>query len=324
MIFPWQKEQWQKLVNLKNENRLPHALLLSGMSGTGKASFADHLSRLLLCQQNKADEACLCHPCRLIAGRAHPNVLWIEPEKTGQAIKVDQVRYVSEFVNQSSFQDGYRIVLIHPADAMNVNAANALLKTLEEPAPNAILVLVADQHARLPATVLSRCQRITFPQPKKAEALGWLMQELKDKTIEPELLLNLANGAPFAALKLVEEEALTCRQTLFQTLYALSQKQGDPIVCAAQGKDSELIPWLNFFLSWLKDLSWLQLTEDETVLTNQDYLKELTELKQKTQLTNNIKLMEYAQKLRGQISVGINLNKQLVMESLFIRWVEGK
>lgn len=324
MIFPWQHEQWQQLINLKNENRLPHALLLSGMGGTGKESFADHLSRLLLCQQNKAETDCECHTCRLIAGRAHPNVLWIEPEKSGQAIKVDQVRHVSEFVNQSSFQDGYRVILIHPADAMNINAANALLKTLEEPASGAILVLIADQHARLPATILSRCQRIAFPQPRKQEALAWLAQQLKDTTIQPELLLELANGAPFAALKLIEEKALACRQTLFQMLYALNQKQSDPIVCAAQGKDSDLLPWLDFLLSWLRDLSWLQLTEDETVLINQDYRAELIELKQKTQLNNNIKLMEYAQKLRGQISVGINLNKQLVMESLFIRWAEGR
>ena len=82
-----------------------------------------------------------CHACRLIAGRAHPNVLWVEPEKEGQTIKVDQIREVSEFVNQSSLQGVHRIVLINPANAMNMHAANALLKTLEEPSSGAIIFI---------------------------------------------------------------------------------------------------------------------------------------------------------------------------------------
>lgn len=322
MIFPWQAEQWQHVLKAKKDNRLPHALLLMGMPGMGKAIFAHHFSRLLLCQQ-QAEDGCACHSCRLIAGRAHPNVLWIEPEKAGQAIKVDQVREISDFVNHSSFHEGDRIVLIHPADAMNMSAANALLKTLEEPSSGALLVLIADHASRLPATILSRCQRILFPTPKKADALHWLASQITDDAIQPEQLYHLAHGAPLAALKLIEADVLTVRQDLYRALYALSEKKSDPLTEALQGKEAELLPWVDCLLSWLKDLAWLQLTNDQSSLMNHDYARELSELKQKTVLKKNMTLMECAQQIRGQLSLGINLNKQLVMESLLIKWAEG-
>lgn len=324
MIFPWQSEQWKQLARSRQENRLPHALLFTGIAGTGKAKFAYHFSRLLLCQRNSEETNCDCHNCRLIAGRAHPNVLWIEPEKAGQAIKVDQIREVSDFINHSSFHDGYRLVVVNPANAMNASAANALLKTLEEPSSGAIMVLVSDQHARLPATILSRCQRIIFPRPKKEAALSWLKLQLTDKAVNPEWLLNIANGAPFAALRLIEDDTLTVRQELFQALYSLYQKQGDPLALAARTKEVELTGWLDLVLSWLKDLVLLQLTDNQTELINQDYIQEFSELKQKTVLQANIKFMEYVQRLRGQLSLGFNLNKQLVVESVFIKWAEER
>ena len=168
MIFPWQVNQWQQLLQAKSQQRLAHAMLFTGLPGIGKAIFAQHFSSALLCQKLNPDgNPCdRCHSCRLIAGRAHPNMLWLEPEKPGQAIKIDQVRDVSEFISQTSLQGDYRIVIINPADDMNTNAANALLKTLEEPSSGAHLILISNQNERLPATILSRCQRVVFQRPE--------------------------------------------------------------------------------------------------------------------------------------------------------------
>ena len=325
MIFPWQQEQQQQLWHAKQQARLPHALLFTGIAGTGKAQFADGFTRTLLCQQvtPQGDYCNQCHACRLIQGRAHPNVLWIEPEKEGQAIKVDRIRDVSEFISQSSLQGEYRVVIIHPAHAMNINAANALLKTLEEPASGALIILISAQSGQLPATILSRSQRVLFPVPKKEQALHWLKSQLTDNTLDPELLLNLAQGAPLAALKLVHDEIVPIRQELFQIFYRLSKNQCDPLKAAATLQAINPLWLIDFSLSWSMDLLRLQLGESVDRIMNKDYGTQLTELKQQTQLNNNTDFMNYLQQLRKQLCVGINLNKQLVVEGLLLRWLEG-
>lgn len=322
MHYPWQQEQWQRLQHARQAKRLPHALLFAGLAGTGKVEFAQHFAQALLCQQIQAQGyACnTCHACRLIETRAHPNVLWIEPEKEGQAIKVDQIRNVSEFVNQSSLQGEHRIVIINPASDMNTNAANALLKTLEEPSAGAMLILICDQLSALPATVLSRCQHIHFACPPSEQVKPWLTNQIEDKTIDIELLLRLANGAPLAAIELFKNDILPLRQSLYQLL---SQPQLDPIKASNSLQDLDVLQFLDFMLLWIMDILRLQLGANTNELTNIDYQQPLNHLKTTTQVTANTRLMDYLQKCRTQISVGINLNKTLVMESILIRWLAG-
>src|SRR5437867_10551148 len=131
MTYPWHTNQWQQLWRSKNENRLPHALLLSGVVGIGKAKFADDFARALLCRASPDFYCKQCHSCRLMQDRVHPNVVLVEPDGEGHAIKVDQIRGIIDFMNQSSLHGDYRIAIISPAISMNANAANALLKTLE-------------------------------------------------------------------------------------------------------------------------------------------------------------------------------------------------
>lgn len=288
----WQSEQFQLLWRAKNDNRLPHALLFTGLKGTHKAALAQGFCAALLCQQVTAQgKPCgQCQSCRLIAGRVHPNVLWVEPEKAEVAIKVDQIRAVNDFINHTSLQGEHRIVIIHPADEMNISAANALLKTLEEPSTGALLILINDQRGRLPATILSRCQRVLFPPPTRDQALVWL-------TNQPS------------------------RLDLFQTLIRLAEGKGDPIKSASELQNNDPLQLLDCFLSWVVDLLRLQLNSDSDNLINKDFSQQLMELKQKTQLKKNIKLMEYVQHLRTQLCEGINFNKQLMLESLFIEWI---
>ena len=326
MIFPWQHNQWQQLLHAKQVNQLPHALLFSGIAGTGKVQFASSFARALLCQAPEAGEinhSCQCHSCRLMEGRAHPNVLWVEPEKAGQAIKVDQIREASDFIYQSALQGKYRIVLINPANEMNINASNALLKTLEEPPPGAIIILISHQSSYLPATILSRCQRINFPRPNDEDALKWLQHELKDSAVDHRLLLSLAHGAPLAALNLNQDDIFSARKDLFDDLCLLKQKQGDPIKSAAKIQDTDPLQTIDFALSFITDLLRLQLGSELKDISNRDYESQLIELKQQTCMDQNTQLMDYLQNLRAQICGGINLNKQLMIENLLIRWMES-
>jgi DNA polymerase III subunit delta' len=321
MIFSWQKEQWQHLWRAKLENRLAHAWVFVGISGTGKSVFADHFTRALLCQNvNSEGESCdTCHACRLMAGRVHPNILWIEPEKA--VIKIDQIREVANFVNESSLQGKYRMVIMNPANAMNANAANALLKTLEEPSQDAILILISDQNGHLPPTILSRCQRLFFPRPPTPLAIEWLHRQLrhaKKNTLDPELMLNLAQGAPLSAWQFMQEETFSVRHELFQ---ALSQMKGDPIKSAMKMQDRDLLKVLDLILSWVMDLLRLQLGGTIHHLVNKDYAHPLMELKSQRPPHFSIQFMEYLSHLRIQICTGFNLNKQLTIENMLIRWM---
>jgi len=285
-------ELFQQLWLAKKKNRLPHALLWVGLKGTNKALFAKSFSKALLCAQvaDTGVPCCACHVCHLVENRVHPNLLWIEPEKEGSTIKVDQIRIVSEFTNQTSLQGEYRIVIIHPADNMNINAANALLKTLEEPASGALLVLISDQLGKLPATILSRCQRVIFPSPNKEQTLLWLREQ-------PE------------------------RQHLFQALVALVEGKGDIIKSAAALQDADPVLLIDFFLSWVIDLIRLQVTLEVTNIFNSDCEAMLLMAQQKTIPQKMVRLMDSLQQLRSQCSMGINFNKQLMLESLFMQWM---
>lgn len=324
MIFPWQMQQWQQLWQAKTAKRLPHALLFSGIPGTGKTQFAEEFSRALLCKENKIDGlSCgACHACRLVDGRSHPNVMWVEPEKAGQAIKVDQIRAVSEFANQSALQGEYVIVIIHPANNMNVNAANALLKTLEEPPGNAVLILLSNQSEKMPATILSRCQKINFPKPATKVGISWLSSQLTDTSANAELLLKLANGAPLAALQLMQEEKMSVRHNFYQNLCAFQAKQIDPLKTAATLQELDCLVVVDFMLSFVMDIARLQLNAEVTDIINQDFTQQLQALAHATPISKVTRMMEYLQVLRNQLGTGLNLNKQLIMEGLMIRWIE--
>lgn len=174
--YPWQKAQWRQLWQRHRNGQLPHALLLHGPEGIGKEDFAHLAANSLLCEQtSESGQACgECKSCQLLASDNHPDFVSLQPEETGKAIKVDQIRELIQLMTLSPHFSGYRTVLISPAEQMNMAAANSLLKTLEEPQENTVIILVTSQLSRLPATIRSRCQMLRFAMPDKTLALSWL------------------------------------------------------------------------------------------------------------------------------------------------------
>ncbi|OGT41322.1 MAG: DNA polymerase III subunit delta' [Gammaproteobacteria bacterium RIFCSPHIGHO2_12_FULL_37_34] len=326
MIYAWQQKQWQQLWRMKCDNRLPHALLLSGLLGIGKTQFADHIAQTILCEQNNhvsQQESCnRCHACHLVMTNVHPDVLRVEPVQADGAIVIDQIREVSDFINQSSLQGKNKIVIIRFADQMNLYAAHALLKTLEEPSPGSLILLISHQNERLLATIRSRCQLLTFPRPPQEQALQWLCAQLKDKdnNIRPEWLLEIAHGAPLAALKLLTGNLLSLRQQIFEAFYL----SDDPLHRAAMMQDQHALQIVDFCLSWITDLLRLQLSGETNIIINKDYTKQLIELRKSTVVSHNTALMLYLLELRKRLCQGVHFNKQLMVESVFIRWKMGQ
>ncbi|OZA07197.1 MAG: DNA polymerase III subunit delta', partial [Methylotenera sp. 17-45-7] len=186
-IYPWQNALWHSLT--QSRSKLHHAFLMYGRAGVGKYDFALNFSQSLLCpNKNETGYACQqCASCHWFSDESHPDFRLITPEQNDSAdedvssakktkkktqISVAQIRELSDFLSLSSHQSsGLRIVLIHPAEALNLAAANALLKMLEEPAPDVVFILIAHQLQRLLPTVLSRCQKIKMPIPDQTQAL---------------------------------------------------------------------------------------------------------------------------------------------------------
>ena len=185
--YPWHQAQWQTIEKSIYNNRLAHALLLTGQAGLGKKQFASDISASVLCQSPSAhQQACgQCNSCQLIESESHPDVLVVAAEAKGKAIKVDQIRHVSEVLNQSSQKAGYKVVIIESAESMNISASNALLKSLEEPAGKSLLILTTE--GQLIPTITSRCSQINFSTPEKSLALKWLKQQTQNPKAEKAL-----------------------------------------------------------------------------------------------------------------------------------------
>jgi DNA polymerase-3 subunit delta' len=222
----WCTAAWNLLAARAAQGTLPHALLLCGPIGLGKRALLEAFVRARLCESPRDGCACgVCRTCKLLAAGSHPDRLRVtfEPNpKTGvmrKEIVVDQVRALSARLALASQFGGWQVAVIDPADAMNPAAQNALLKTLEEPSDASLIVLIADQPWRLTATIRSRCQRVDFEIPARADALAWLAAR---GVAAADSVLAAAGGNPGQAWLLAEQGGMQRRQDVARDLLALA------------------------------------------------------------------------------------------------------
>lgn len=223
---PWCVPLWDGLAARAASGTLPHALLVCGPAGLGKRALVDAFVRARLCNAPRDGHACgNCRSCGLLSAGTHPDRMRVtlEPNpKTGvmrKEIVVDQIRSLSAHLAMASQLGGWQVAVIDPADEMNPASQNALLKTLEEPSAASLIVLVADQPWRLSATVRSRCQRVDFTVPARADALAWL----ETRGVEhADAALSAAGGNPGAAWLLAEQCGMQRRQEVARDLLALA------------------------------------------------------------------------------------------------------
>ena len=247
-LLPWQQPQWQQFVQTRQNNRLPHALLLAGTYGIGLKEFADIMSISLFCRSPLENylPCGQCRACELFVSGNHPDIYRIEPEEEGKQIKVEQIRELIGFINLKSQYEGYKVALITPADNMNRSAANTLLKTLEEPPEFSLLILLSHRPSLLPITIRSRCQQIWFNPVYDQTAIEWLEQKMQDATQADELL-KMAGGAPVAALELMENGSIDKQKTIIDDLELLQKSEQDPIKVAEKWNaygSNQVFSWL--------------------------------------------------------------------------------
>lgn len=259
-LSPWQQRAYQHAASALAGGQMGHATLIVGPQHLGKRVLAEHLARRVLCLSPRADgEACgTCRSCTLFASRsqydppetrpdgtpsqpwghsAHPDLMFIGYEinqKTGKPrteLVIEQVRSLSEKLTLTPRMGDTVVALVDPADAINYNAFNALLKTLEEPQPGRYLWLLSSNPARLPATIRSRCQRLELRLPPHAEALEWLRARGHAANTASEAL-DAARGHPGLADAWIAKDGMTLRRSVQRDADALQSGQAAAVELA--------------------------------------------------------------------------------------------
>jgi len=325
MTYSWHKSEFDSL--LKRKDRLPHALLLRGVHGIGKLAFAEALARALLCENPGADRvACgRCTACRWMGQGGHPDFRRLEPdslaepkdgeqgaekkEKASVQIPVEQVRGIADFINISSHRGGVKVVLIHPAEALNANAANALLKNLEEPPPGTYFLLVAHRWHQLLPTIKSRCQHIALPRPSAKAARDWLKEQ---GVGNPDLALAQAGGAPLLARQF-DEEYWQRREGF---LKAIGGRAFDALMVAEQLRDHAPALVVGWLQRWSHDLVNYKATGK--VSYNPDFAASIAAAAEKVDLLEAARFLRHM--VRLQRIVFHPLNTRLFFEELLLTY----
>lgn len=320
----WHGEAWTQVLQQIRSNKLPHALLVCADSDTGKRHFATLLAQFLLCTRPAEDAPCgECSQCRLNAVGNHPDLIVVEAEAASRVIKVDQVRELRSFVESTSHAAGYRVVILDPAETLNLNGANALLKSLEEPPAQVLFLLLSDRPKALLPTIASRSQVLRLPQPTRVQSLAWLANHTRSDFESLEKLLTLAQERPLLALSLHQQGLLEQLQDTDAAMLDLLMGRRLPSVLASTYAKQGGNETLSLLVLWTASLSRFLMSGHPRFLVSDPQreaarlLGQVGEARQQTQRL--FTLYTDISSTRQQISNGGNPNLQLLLEDIFIR-----
>lgn len=310
-LLPWQKAVWQCLEVYRRHDRLPQALLLSGPSGLGKRQLVQRFAKILLCANRSACGHCFA--CRLLEAGTHPDCVTVAPE-ADKDLTVDKIRDLIDTLALKPQYGQGRVVVIHSSDRMNTAAANSLLKTLEEPAPGTMIVLLSEFPGRVPVTIRSRCQHLKLAVPPLEVSRLWLKgQGFAEEMAELALALN--GGAPLAARDWLLSDAPAKRGKFLKVLSQLFEGRKDPVILAQGWQDEPLEQIIAWLLALTADLVRLSMGLEEPLL-NPD---QRTWLQVKAKELNLARLFKFWQRLlEMREAVHTQLNKALLLEALFL------
>jgi DNA polymerase III subunit delta' len=246
---PWLAAPLQQLQRARSAGRFPSALLIHDRRGIGGEAVAQYAARLALCSE--PDAPCgRCRDCRLFEVQQHPDFLLVTPLEDSKQIRVEQIRELCEQLALTAHRGAATVAVLTPADSLNANAANALLKTLEEPRAGVSLILVSAEPSRLPATILSRCQRLVLTPPQRAASIAWL-ERRRGRGPWSEVL-DVLGEAPFEALTLDPTAVARIKRETERALDAAAGARLDVAATADQwGRADSLELRLTCFENWL-------------------------------------------------------------------------
>jgi DNA polymerase-3 subunit delta' len=314
--LPWLQSAQHRLRAALAAQRLPHSLLLLSIPGLGAEQLTNWITALTLCE-SQAERPCgVCASCRLLRADNHPDSHIVRLEEDARQIKVEQVRGLIESLTLKSYRGGYKVGVIEAAECLNANGANAFLKTLEEPTPDTVLVMIARPSHRLPATIASRCLRLSLQPPSHEVAVAWLKAHAAGPaaTHSWDAALNLAGGAPLLALELDAPAIAALDEEMSESLEQLADGSVDVTLLADRWMKSN--PGLR--ITWLEN--WITCRVHASLGTPVSHQSaepvRLPAALLKAKIRALFELLDAARDLRRLASTG--LNQQLALEALLL------
>lgn len=336
-IFPWQQAAWDQLQLMRA--RMPHAILFHGAAGIGKAQFIEHFAKSLLCENaGPGGHACgACVSCGWFDQQNHPDYRRVRPEaledepagdgeeggeegkkaaksKTpSKDIKIEQIRALSDFMNISTHRQGLRVVVLYPAENLNMPASNALLKTLEEPPPGTVFLVSSNSLDRLLPTILSRCRKFALPLPPFNEALAWLKEQ---GVPDAESWLREQGGAPLAAQAQAETGSREEMDVFLQLLASPGVEAA--LRCADKLQKVPLANLVSWQQRWLYDMFSYKLSG--TIRYYPRYRKELAALADKVHISKLTGAIKGANERRA--TADHPLSPKLFIEDMLLEYTK--
>ena len=313
-----QDRQIEMLINAIKRRNVSHAYLFSGIPGIGKMTTATAMAKVLNCEANNGDFCDYCTSCKKIEHRNHPDILWIEPE--GDYIKIDQIRRMQEQIKYRPYEGRNKVVITDKAEKMNLQSSNCLLKTLEEPPPHTVLILLTTAPFQVLPTIRSRCQRVMF-QPLSAELVIEVLREKQGgESGELKLIASLAGGSIGKAIQWMERGVLKERKKLLEKINHLNKGHITEILDLAEslGEDKEtLMENLDLLRLWFRDLLIFKETDQPKYLINRDLKNEVSTIAFRLSLPA---LFEKVQTLNeAQLALQGNVNPRIAMETMLLK-----
>jgi DNA polymerase-3 subunit delta' len=306
--LPWLEPLRAQVERAAARGRLPHALLIHAAPGLGGELLAAWIAAFVLCD-SRAEAPCgRCATCMLVAAGNHPDLLWIAREEDAKQLLIDQIRVLCDQLSLKSYRGGYKVAVVSSADLMTEQAANALLKTLEEPPPQSLVILCSARPSRLPATIVSRCQRLTIPTPPREAALAWLA------TQEPgdwARILDFAAGAPLRALEMKAGAFEEIDADMRQVFARLARRELDIPTTVERWTDRTGKALLETRLEWIE--TWIT----DSVRSALSGAADLQSQRGIRKIRGLYGVLDQARGMRLELST--SLNAQLAAEELLLR-----
>ncbi len=311
--LPWLKSAQARIRQATDRERLPHSLLILSPPGLGAELLAGWAGGLALCMHESVRPCGECASCQLLRADSHPDLHVVRLEEDAQQIKVEQVRALIDALWFKSYRGGYKVGIIESAEALNQSGANAFLKTLEEPAQNTLLIIIARPTHRLPATIASRCLKLSLRAPPTAEAAAWLGTRVAAARDWP-VALKLTGGAPLAALQLEPTDFAAFEREMSEDLGRLRADSADITLLASRWLKAN--PGLR--IAWLEN--WITArVVGQYVPGRQSQTAEPVRLPAallKPKMRGLFELLDAAREFRRLASTSVN--QQLALEALLL------